>query len=182
MAASNLQCSNAALLPWSIGQNKLAEELHAWVSRESFLFIVARFAPTRWSDEFQPTYKLDATVQQNIKAFSRAIQTQLDRKERERLGLSPELPGISDLFDDSGSVDPVVQIVLDNQYEDFGFAVYRMDYDDEAKWLRWYEQFDKLLDASLEQSAGGEKIMDRLIIYEVEDHELNHLPFRAASE
>jgi hypothetical protein len=89
---------------------------------------------------------------------------------------------ISDLFDDSGSVDPVVQIVLDNQYEDFGFAVYRMDYDDEAKWLRWYEQFDKLLDASLEQSAGGEKIMDRLIVYEVEDDELNHLPFRAASE
>jgi hypothetical protein len=124
----------------------------------------------------------DATVQQNIDAFSCAVQAQLDRKERESLGISPELPGISDLFDDSDSVDPVVHIVLDNQYGDFGFAVYRMDYDDEGKWLRWYEQFDKLLDASLEQSAGGEKIMDRLIMYKVEDEELNHLPFRAASE
>lgn len=110
------------------------------------------------------------------------MQAQFDRKERERLGLSPDLPGRSDLFNNSDSVDPVVQIVLENHYEDFGFPLYRIDYDDEDKWLRWYEQFDKLLDASLEDAAGGKAIMDRLIVYKVEDSELNHMPFQAVQE
>ena len=79
-------------------------------------------------------------------------------------------------------MDPVVQIVLDNNYEDFGFPVYRVNYDDEEKWQRWYEKFDELLDSSLEQSAGGEAIMNRLLMYRIEDEELNHMPFEAVKE
>lgn len=110
------------------------------------------------------------------------MQAQFDRKERERAGLSTEPPSRSDLFDDSESVDPVVQIVLENQYEDFGFPIYRLNYDDEKKWARWYEQFDKLLETSLEEASGGERIKERLILYKVEDSELDHLPFQAVQE
>ena len=110
------------------------------------------------------------------------MQAQFDRKERERSGLAPEPPSRSDLFDNSESVDPVVQIVLQNQYEDFGFPIYRVNYNDEEKWAKWYEKFEQLLETSLEEAAGGEKIKERLILYKVEDSELNHMPFQAVQE
>jgi len=103
------------------------------------------------------------------------MQTQFDRKERERLGLDSELPGRGDLFDNSESVDPVVQIVLENQYEDFGFPLYRVDYDDEEKYATWYDRFEELLRASLEEVSGGAAIEDRMIVYQVEYTELDHL-------
>lgn len=110
------------------------------------------------------------------------MQAQLDRKERERSGLAPEPDGRGDLFDASESVDPVVQIVLQNQYEDFGFPIYRVNYDDEEKWARWYERFAELLETSLEDVSGGERIKERLILYKVEDSELDHMPFQAVQE
>lgn len=110
------------------------------------------------------------------------MQAQFARKERERAGLAAEPPGRDDLFDESESVDPVVQIVLENQYEDFGFPIYRVNYDDEEKWARWHGQFEKLLEISLEEASGGERIKDRLILYKVEDSELNRMPFRAVQE
>ena len=132
--------------------------------------------------EVHKTFSPEFTVQRNVDSFRRVMQAQFDRKERERQGLAPDLPGRDDLFDKSDSVDPVVQIVLENQYEDFGFPIYRVNYDDEQKWAKWYERFDKLLETSLEEAAGGEKIKDRLIVYKVEDSELNHMPFQAVQE
>lgn len=110
------------------------------------------------------------------------MQAAFDRKERERLGLAPDPSSEGDASNDSSAVDPVVQIVLEKQYDEFGFVIYRANYDDEAKWLRWYENFDQLFDASLEAASGGSKVMDRLITYPVEDEELNHLPFLALRE
>jgi len=110
------------------------------------------------------------------------MQASFDRKERQNSGLNAESPGRADLFDDSDSVDPVVQVVLQYQYEDFGFPLYRVNYDDEERWARWYEGFNKLLDRSLEEASGGKAIMDRLITYKVEDSELNHMPFQAVQE
>lgn len=112
------------------------------------------------------------------------MQAQLDRKQHERSGLAPEAEplGRSDLFDTSEPVDPVVQIVLQNQYEDFGFPIYRVNYDDEEKWVRWYEKFGELLETSLEEASGGEWIKERLILYKVEDSELDHMPFQAVQE
>jgi hypothetical protein len=130
----------------------------------------------------QKTFSPEFTVQQNVDAFRRVMQAQFDRKERERTGLGPEPDGRDDLFDTSESVDPVVQIVLQNQYEDFGFPIYRVNYDDEGKWARWYEKFGELLETSLEGVSGGERIKDRLILYKVEDSELNHMPFQAVQE
>jgi hypothetical protein len=121
-------------------------------------------------------------VQQNVDSFRRVMRAQFDRKERERSSLAPELPSRDDLFDTSESIDPVVQIILQNQYEDFGFPIYRVNYDDEEKWTRWYEKFDQLLGTSLEEVAGGERIKERLILYKVEDSELNHMPFQAVHE
>jgi hypothetical protein len=130
----------------------------------------------------QKTFSPEFTVQQNVDSFRRVMQAQFDRKERERSGLAPEPPSRSDLFDNSESVDPVVQIVLQNQYEDFGFPIYRVNYNDEEKWAKWYEKFEQLLETSLEEAAGGEKIKERLILYKVEDSELNHMPFQAVQE
>lgn len=114
------------------------------------------------------------------------MQAQFDRKERERAGLAalePESLGRGDdLFDASESVDPVVQVVLREQYEDFGFPIYRVNYDDEEKWTRWYEKFGEVLEASLEGASGGERIKERLILYKVEDSELDHVPFQAVQE
>ena len=114
------------------------------------------------------------------------MQAQFDRKARERSGLSPEQqpsPNEHDLFNPSDSIDPVVQIVLSNQYEDFGFPVYRVNYANETQWATWYERFDELLEASLEEAAGGERIKERHIIYKVEDSEmLDRKPFRAVQE
>lgn len=131
----------------------------------------------------QQTFSPEFTVQQNVAAFRRVMQAQFDRIERERAGLLPaEPPARGDLFDASESLDPVVQIVLRNQYEDFGFPVYRVNYDDEGMWARWYEGFEELLEASLERASGGERIKDRLILYRVEDEQLHHMPFRAVQE
>jgi len=130
----------------------------------------------------QKTFSPEFTVQQNVDAFRRVMQAQFDRKERERTGLGPKPDGRDDLFDTSESVDPVVQIVLQNQYEDFGFPIYRVNYDDEGKWARWYEKFGELLETSLEEASGGERIKERLILYKVEDSELNHMPFQAVQE
>jgi hypothetical protein len=44
MAASGLQCSNAALLTWSFQQRPLTEELHACVSCNCHCFVTARLA------------------------------------------------------------------------------------------------------------------------------------------
>lgn len=121
-------------------------------------------------------------MQQNVDSFRRTMQAAFDRKERERLGLAPDTSSEGEASDGLSAVDPVVQIVLEKQYEEFGFVIYRANYDDEAKWLRWYEKFDELFDASLEAASGGSKVMDRLITYPVEDEELNHLPFLALHE
>jgi hypothetical protein len=107
---------------------------------------------------------------------------QFDRNKRQNSGLDTKLPVRADLLDGSDSVDPVVQIILQYQYEDFGFPLYRVNYDDEEKWARWYEAFNKLLDSSLEEASGGKAIMDRLVTYKVEDSELNHMSFQAVQE
>ena len=130
----------------------------------------------------QKAFSPEFTVQQNVDSFRKVMQAQFDRKERERQGLAPDLPSRDDLFDKSDSIDPVVQIVLETQYEDFGFPIYRVNYDEEEKWAKWYEQFENLLETSLEEASGGEKIKEMLILYKVEDSELNHMPFQAVQE
>jgi HSP90 family molecular chaperone len=175
MAASSLQYSS------SVSPSPLNTQFGQGVPVSCDLSLAVRRAMIQ-SDESLQTYTPDAGVQQDVDAFRRVMQAQFERKEREDLSLDPGLPGRADLFDDLDSVDPVVQIVLENQYEDFGFPLYRVNYDDEEEWARWYEQFDKLLDISLEEAAGGKAIMDRLITYKVEDSELNHMPFQAVQE
>jgi hypothetical protein len=68
--------------------------------------------------------------------------------------------------------DPVVQVVEDAGYEDFGFMIVRLDYSDEDAWTRWSETFDRPVDRSLAESAGGERIMDKLLLPLVEDVQL----------
>lgn len=110
------------------------------------------------------------------------MKAAFDRKERERQGLAPDRRSASGASKDYPSLDPVVEIVYENIYSEFGFVLYRANYDDDDKWLRWNQGFDKIFDASLERASGGEEIMDKLIVYPVEDEELNHLPFLALAE
>lgn len=68
--------------------------------------------------------------------------------------------------------DPVVQVVEDAGYEDFGFVVVRLDYSNQDAWARWSETFDGPADRSLAESVGGERIMDKLLFSLVEDAQL----------
>jgi hypothetical protein len=175
MAASNIQSSNTASSPLK-AQHAMADSVC-----RNCLPLLSDYSSDK-EIHTQKTFSPEFTVQQNVDSFRKVMQAQFDRKERERQSLASDLPGRNDLFDKSESVDPVVQIVLDNQYEDFGFPIYRVNYDDEGKWATWYEQFENLLETSLEEASGGEKIKERLILYKVEDSELNHLPFQAVQE
>jgi hypothetical protein len=65
--------------------------------------------------------------------------------------------------------DPVVQVVEDAGYEEFGFMVVRLDYSDQDAWVRWSESFDVPVDRSLAESVGGERITDKLVLPLVED-------------
>lgn len=68
--------------------------------------------------------------------------------------------------------DPVVQVVEEAGYEEFGFMVARLDYSDEDAWARWCETFDVPVDLSLAESVGGERITDKLVLPLVEDVQL----------
>lgn len=70
------------------------------------------------------------------------------------------------------NIDPVVQVVEEEGYEDFGFVIVRLDYSDQDAWALWSETFDGPVDRSLERSMGGERIMDKLFFSLVEDAQL----------
>lgn len=69
-------------------------------------------------------------------------------------------------------VDAVVQVVEQAGYDDFGFAIVRLDYTDEEEWERWKNIFDTVQDQSVDECLGGAKIKDKLLTMFVEDEEL----------
>lgn len=48
----------------------------------------------------------------------------------------------------------------------------RLDYSDQDAWAQWSATFDEPVDRSLAAYAGGERILDKLVLPLVEDAEL----------
>ncbi|KAK6000002.1 hypothetical protein QM012_003990 [Aureobasidium pullulans] len=71
------------------------------------------------------------------------------------------------------NVDPVVQVVQESGYDDFGYVVVRLDYSDEDAWTRYNTALHQYLDQSLEESEGGGSIADKFLIMNVEDEDLD---------
>jgi hypothetical protein len=69
-------------------------------------------------------------------------------------------------------VDAVVQVVEEAGYDDFGFAIVRLDYSDQDAWERWKAAFDVVQDQSVDECLGGEKVKDKLLTMFVEDEDL----------
>ncbi|KAJ5907748.1 hypothetical protein N7495_000430 [Penicillium taxi] len=83
-----------------------------------------------------------------IISFAKLFEEQ--RLSRERKGMPPAPP--KDIFKIAD--DAVVQVVEDNEFDDFGFITFRTD-------------------LSIERSAGGQKIMDKCLMPRFEDPELH---------
>ncbi|KAG9563621.1 hypothetical protein KCU71_g6667, partial [Aureobasidium melanogenum] len=95
-------------------------------------------------------------------------------KERERYFSDPGAPIVPtpSMPKHKPDVDAVVQVVEEAGYDDFGFAIVRLDYTDEEEWERWKGIFDTVQDQSVDECLGGAKIKDKLLTMFVEDEEL----------
>ena len=101
----------------------------------------------------------------------RAQLTESRRLERISLGLPSAPPK------NKPERDPYVQIVEDEGFVDFGFLCFRTVYDDEAKWERWQEEFDRGLEGGLVGCAGRERVAERLMVMFVDDVDLAGVGF-----
>ncbi|KAG9516552.1 hypothetical protein KCV07_g6719, partial [Aureobasidium melanogenum] len=95
-------------------------------------------------------------------------------KERERYFSDPGAPIVPtpSMPKPKPDVNAVVQVVEEAGYDDFGFAIVRLDYTDEEEWERWKGIFDTVQDQSVDECLGGAKIKDKLLTMFVEDEEL----------
>ena len=112
-----------------------------------------------------------------IQAVAEQRKRQWLEQERTRYFADPSAPLVQNSSAGKAErqkldIDPVVQVVEEAGYDDFGFMVVRLYYSDEDAWQRWSETFDVPVDRSLAESAGGERIMDKLVIPMVEDAQL----------
>ncbi|KAJ5939810.1 hypothetical protein N7466_002944 [Penicillium verhagenii] len=99
--------------------------------------------------------------------IGRAVHNEHRRKVREAKGLPPA-PG-RPLFEKND--DPVVEVVERGGFDDFGFITFRTDYSDETRWEQWQKESIRIIDASITEASGGEKIEDKCLMpsYEGED-------------
>lgn len=95
-------------------------------------------------------------------------------QERERYFSDPSAPIVPtpSISKPKPDVDAVVQVVEEAGYDDFGFAIVRLDYSDEDAWERWKAAFDVVQDQSVEECLGGEEVKDKLMNMFVEDEDL----------
>lgn len=56
---------------------------------------------------------------------------------------------------------PLVRMVEDGGYSDFGFMVFRTDFSNEGRWRRFVEQWDGLVGARIEAAAEEEEDGER---------------------
>lgn len=67
---------------------------------------------------------------------------------------------------------PVVRLVESKGWDDFGFMLFRMDYSDDARWERFMEVYDQMLESSMDEAEAGsgiERIRDKLFTKFVDD-------------
>ncbi|KAF2154795.1 hypothetical protein K461DRAFT_102381 [Myriangium duriaei CBS 260.36] len=71
---------------------------------------------------------------------------------------------------------PLAQLLERKGWSDFGFMLFRMDYNDDDRWDRFSEEYEKLLDSGIDNSEAGsdkEKINDKLFMKIVDDDIVN---------
>lgn len=79
-------------------------------------------------------------------------------------GLPPrDIPGIN---------HPLVKIVEEARYEDFGFVMVRTDFTSESRWERFIERWDELLDMQFDNAlpeTGLQRIQGKLVTKMMDD-------------
>lgn len=64
----------------------------------------------------------------------------------------------------------LVEILERNQWQDdWGFVLFRTDYTDEARWERFAEEFNRIIDASIEEMVderSKEGVMVKMVVDE----------------
>lgn len=69
------------------------------------------------------------------------------------------------------NVDAVVQAVESAGYDQFGFTISRMNYDDDEEWEKWANAVDELVQRTVATYQGGSRIVDKVTIFTAEDRE-----------
>ncbi|GAM89380.1 hypothetical protein ANO11243_074170 [Dothideomycetidae sp. 11243] len=70
----------------------------------------------------------------------------------------------------------LVQLLQRKEWDDYGFVMFRMAYNDEARWEQFSARFDEILDGRLDngdQDGGLEKIKDKMLTRIVDDDLIN---------
>lgn len=67
--------------------------------------------------------------------------------------------------------DAVVQVVEDGNYDTFGFTLARMDYSDDEEWEKYVQEADELIQRTLANYEGGERIVDKVMLLIADDRE-----------
>lgn len=65
---------------------------------------------------------------------------------------------------------PLAQVVLGQYYPDFGFNVFRADYDDDDAWIKWHTAVTGLIDEEVVKQIGGERL-DGKAVFALVDHD-----------
>lgn len=135
----------------------------------------------------QTLRELDQDVMRDNDAISVVSMARLQhvrRTRREASGLPPVPPGHGIIgigvspFDAvalrKNRVDPFVELVRREGWDDFGFVLYRAGYEDNESWQQWVKAFGELLDRSISESKGGDSVTDKCLIplIEGEPHQL----------
>ncbi|PSK60599.1 hypothetical protein B9Z65_749 [Elsinoe australis] len=117
----------------------------------------------------------DEVLERNMKrmAAESALQSQRRLTEINERRAARGAPSIEQARKERGKAGhPVVRLVESKGWDDFGFMLFRMDYSDDARWERFMEVYDQMLESSMDEAEAGsgiERIRDKLFTKFVDD-------------
>lgn len=133
---------------------------------------------------FQTLHLVDLSSLNDIDAQDFILSYQLmhsHRLQREEAGLPPLPPEkLKEKFlRTEQAPEQFVQVVEQNNWDDFGFVLFCTSYGDDEKFEKWETEYDVLLQASMDQCTGGgvERVREQLMTLFVVDEALDGLPF-----
>lgn len=84
--------------------------------------------------------------------------------------------GAPPISQEQRDLHPLVKQVESSGFQDFGFILFRTDYSNEARWQRFVEEYDPLLQRGMDNASpesGIDRIRDKLFIKIVDDDVLD---------
>lgn len=111
-------------------------------------------------------------------AAETALQSQEFKKQlNERRAARGAPPMEQAQAERDGKGHPLVRLIEERGWDDFGFMLMRMDYSDDARFDQFRERFSAILDKSIESrnpSEGFERVVDKLFTKIVDDDIMNN--------